>query len=102
MKKSKLIHYLDLFSKYSSLTSGTFAAVFVFFMALLIIVDVIGRSTTGWTTLVADEISAYMVVAVVFLGLAHTQRMGRHISIHILTRRFSQRTQERLHLILSS
>ena len=99
MKKSKLIHYLDLFSKYSSLTSGTFAAVFVFFMALLIIVDVIGRSTTGWTTLVADEISAYMVVAVVFLGLAHTQRMGRHISIHILTRRFSQRTQERLHLI---
>ena len=99
MKKSKLIHYLDLFSKYSSLTSGTFAAVLIFFMAMLIIVDVTGRSTTGWTTLVADEVSAFMVVAIVFLGLAHTQHMGRHIEIHILTRRFSQRTQERLHLI---
>lgn len=98
MRGSKLIRYLNLVSKYTSLTSGTLAAVLVFSMALLIIVDVTGRSTTGWTTLVADEVSAFMLVAVVFWGLAHTQYKGRHIEINILTRRFSQRTQERLHL----
>ena len=98
MKKSGFLHYLDLLGKYTSLTFGALAGVLVFLMVLLIIVDVVGRSTTGWTTQIADEVSAFALVAIVFIGLAHTQRMGRHIEIHILIKKFSKKTQERLHL----
>jgi TRAP-type C4-dicarboxylate transport system permease small subunit len=66
-------------------------------MALLISVDVIGRSF-GQSTLVADEMSRYMLVGLAFLGLAYTQRKKRHIQIRLITSRLSQRVQEMIEI----
>ena len=66
-------------------------------MVLLITADVIGRAI-GKATMVADEISRYMLVGIIFLGLAHTQRAGRHIEVDLLTRYLPQRLRRPLAL----
>ena len=98
MKKSKLIHAVDLLSRYIGVISRSAGEILLFVTVLLITVDVIGRAT-GNATMVADEMSRYMLVGVIFLGLAHTQRAGRHIEVNLVTKLFSQKRQEQLALV---
>jgi TRAP-type C4-dicarboxylate transport system permease small subunit len=42
--------------------------------------------------MVSDEFSAYMLVALSFLGLAYTWRQKGHVRVEILVNRFSSRT----------
>lgn len=94
----KLTYYLDIFSKYLFRISAVSGQVLILGMALLITVDVLGRATLGKSTLVATEISGYALVALVFLGLAYTLRMERHIKIELVTRRLSPRKQQQLEI----
>ena len=96
--KRKLIHGLDVLSRYVGVISRWSGEIFLFAMVLLITVDVIGRAT-GNATMVADEMSRYMLVGIIFLGLAHTQRAGRHIEVNLVTKLFSQKRQEQLALV---
>lgn len=48
-------------------------------MVVLITVEVIGRAFFRFSTLLADEYSGYLLVAMAFLGLAYTTRGGGHI-----------------------
>lgn len=68
-------------------------------MTLLTTVDVLGRAG-GKPTYVADEMSGYALVAIVFLGLGYTQRKGGHIQIIILARRLSQRKRQLLDIAI--
>jgi TRAP-type C4-dicarboxylate transport system permease small subunit len=97
-KKYNIIHFFEYVGKYSSHISGVSAGILIFCIALLVIIDVFGR-TVGASLLFAEEISRYLLIATVYMGLSHTQRMGRHIEINLLTRKLSQRTQEILSLI---
>lgn len=94
----KLTYYFDLFSKYLYRVSAVSGQVLIFGMTLLITVDVLSRATIGKSTLVSTEISGYALVAIVFLGLAYTLRMERHIRIELLTRRLSLRRQQQLEI----
>lgn len=49
-------------------------------MTALIVADVIGRYF-GRSVLVANELSGYALVALIFGGLAYTEAGGRHIAI---------------------
>ena len=60
-----------------SLMIGGFA---VIAMTGLIVADVIGRHF-GRSVLVANELSGYALVALIFGGLAYTEAGGRHIAI---------------------
>jgi len=100
MNKSKLIHGLDLLSRYIGVISRSAGEILLFLMVLLITVDIIGRATLG-ATRVADELSRYMLVGIVFLGLAHTQRAGRHIEVNLVTKLLSQKRQEQLAVVAS-
>ena len=64
------------------------AGIALFFMAMLVTVDVIGREFLHPTG-IAHEVSGYCLVAIVFLGLAYTLRRGRHIQITTVTSRLS-------------
>jgi TRAP-type C4-dicarboxylate transport system permease small subunit len=46
----------------------------VLFMILLITIEVIGRRVLGFSTLIADEFSGYLLVAITFMGSAYTFR----------------------------
>jgi len=98
--KRKLIHGLDSLSRYIGTISRSSGEILLFAMVLLITVDIIGRSTVG-ATRVADELSRYMLVGIVFVGLAHTQCAARHIEVNLVTRLFSEKRQEQLALVSS-
>ena len=90
MSKNRFVHVLDGISKHTGNVSRTFSIVMLLGMVLLITVDIIGRAL-GNATKVADEISRYMLVGIIFVGLAHTQRAERHIEVDLLTRYLPKR-----------
>ena len=57
-------------------------------MMMLVVVDVFMRYVMHQPLMVSDEFSAYMLVALSFLGLAYTWRQGGHVRIEILVSRF--------------
>lgn len=88
MKGSKLVRFFVFVGRWISSIGGISGAVFIFLMTLLITVDVLGRAV-GVPTYIAIEMSGYMLVGIVFLGLAYTQRKGGHIKIIMLTSKLS-------------
>jgi len=56
-------------------------------MMILVVVEVFTRYVLDRPLMVADEVSAYMLVALSFLGLAYTWRQGGHVRITILVSR---------------
>lgn len=68
----------------------------------LICVDVILRATTGRSTLIAGEVSGYMLVALVMLSLAHAQSTERHVEINLLTKILRPRLRHGLKLAMLS
>lgn len=56
-------------------------------------IDVIARYVFNSPTLWADEVSSYLLVAIVFLGLASNVRHDSHIRIDVLTNLASGRTR---------
>ena len=56
-------------------------------MMLLVTVEVLGRSFLNVSTMIADEMGSYLLVALTFLGLAPTLRGGGFIRIDVYRRR---------------
>lgn len=97
MKGNRLIHIFESVGRRASAIGGTAGATFIFLMMLLITMDVIGREF-GKAIFVSNELSAYMLMGTVFLGLAYTQRKGRHIRIIVLIERLSPRKRQLLEI----
>ena len=97
MKVKRLMHIFKSVVRWAGYIGGMGGAVFIFLMTLLITVDVIGRAF-GMPTYVATEMSGYMLIGIVFLGLAYTQRKGRHIKIIILTGKLPPRKRQLLEI----
>ena len=88
-----LVRLLYLVSKISG-------QVIILLMTLLITIDVIGRTIFGKSTLIASELSGYMLVAIVFLGLAHTLKVDKHITVEIITSRLPDEKRRKLEVIV--
>lgn len=71
-------------------------SVMLFCMLGLVTIDVLARSIIGKTTLVSDEMSRYLLLAVVYLGLGLTQRAGRHIEVNVLKRWLPRQKRQRV------
>lgn len=67
----------------------------------LISVEIGARSLFSSSTLIADEYSGYLMVAVVMLGLSYTFAEGGHIRINILTSRLSDSSAQILDILVS-
>ena len=67
------------------LSSISFAI--IFFMAIWMCVDVIGRSIFNHPIPGTPELVKSLLPAVVFLSLAYTLRQGRHVNVEIITQR---------------
>ena len=68
-------------------------------MMLLVVADVFMRYVMHRPLMVSDELSAYMLVALAFLGFAYTWREGGHVRVEVLVSRFSPRMQDRVRLV---
>lgn len=78
---------------------GCFSGWLVPIMMLLVVVDVFMRYVMRQPLMISDEFSAYMVVALSYLGLAYTWRQKGHVRIEILVSRFSSRAYSWVRLL---
>ncbi|MBI4627200.1 MAG: TRAP transporter small permease [Candidatus Rokubacteria bacterium] len=76
------------------------AAAAVVFMTALVTVEVVGRSFFGVSTLVADEMAGYLLVALTFFGLADSLRAGAFIRVEFVDAWLGEVGRRRLDAVL--
>jgi len=90
---------LDRAITFLSVAGAVAAGLAAVIMVVLIVVEVVGRSVFSHSTLLADEYSGYLLVAMAFLGLAYTAQGSAHIRADSLLRLLPPRVQEWLIII---
>ena len=70
-------------------------------MSLIVTMDVTLRYAFNAPTVWAGELSAYLLVVVVFLGLAYTLQANAHIRVDFILQRLPGRVQDWMKLIAS-
>ena len=77
------------------------SAVCVLILMVLVIADIFGRYLFNSPVPMTYEVGSFLMVFVVFLGLAYTQRMGAHIRVEFFTLRLSERARAMLDILAS-
>jgi len=72
---------------------GKIAAYLILVITLFTTWDVFSRFALGHGTMWAIEYTGYLMVAVIFFGLAYTERAGDHIVVDFITTRLSKKAQ---------
>lgn len=82
-------------------TAGMYVSgIGVFIMSILITIEILGRYFFGFSLLVVDEWSGYLLVMVTFLGLAYTMQTRGFLQIEFLLNRLSRRKRHLFSLFL--
>jgi len=68
-------------------------------MMMLVVVDVFMRYVMQQPLMIADEFSAYMLVALSFLGFAYTWRQGGHVRVEVVVNYLPPRVYNWVRLI---
>ncbi len=87
--------FLSWLSQLAILASG----IAVLVITLLISFDVLMRYFLDQPQLFVDELTSFLLVALIFLGTGPTFQKGGHIQVDLLTSRLNSRTQDRLRII---
>ncbi len=72
-------------------TSAFGAASIVVLLMAMVVADIFGRKVLNKPVPMSYEVGAFMLVFIVFLGLAYSQRQKAHIRVEILTLRMPPR-----------
>ena len=67
-------------------------------MTLLILIEVVMRYVVHQPLMISDEFSAYMLVALAYIGLAYTWKEKSHVRISLLVNRLPTRVADWLRL----
>ncbi|MEI8191065.1 MAG: TRAP transporter small permease [candidate division NC10 bacterium] len=78
---------------------GYLSAWLVPLMMMLVVVDVFMRYVMQQPLMIADEFSAYMLVALSFLGFAYTWRQGGHVRVEVVVNYLPPRLKSWVRLI---
>ena len=82
-----------------SASAGFIASVALAIMTIVVCYDVISRYIFNAPTTWVTEVSTYLFVAVVFLGLAEAQRANAHIQVEILVDRLGRQQRAFIELV---
>lgn len=93
---NKLIHAIETIS---DIASGHFTGWLIVLMMALVMVEVVSRYAFRQALGVGDEFSAYMLVAISFMGLAYVSRKQAHIRITVVVSRLRPRVRKWLRLV---
>ena len=75
------------------------SAAFVLLLMVLVVADITGRYVFNSPVPMAYEVGSFMLVFIVFLALASTQRAGAHIRVEFLTLRLPPRARACLDML---
>jgi len=92
---NRLVSFVEKIAYWGGYLSGWLVPI----MMMLVVIDVFMRYVMHRPLMVSDELSAYMLVALSFLGLAYTWREGGHVRIEVLVSRFRGRLYDWVRLI---
>jgi TRAP-type C4-dicarboxylate transport system permease small subunit len=92
----KLIKVIESLSE----ASGYFCGTIVILLMSLILYEVTLRYVWGKPPAIADEISAYMLVALSFIGLAYAWKKGTHVRIEFIVNRLPAKISRWLRVVL--
>lgn len=82
-------------------TAGMYVSgIGVFCMALFITLEITSRHLFGYSLLVVDEWSGYLLVFVTFLGLAYTMKSNGFLQIEFFLNRLPSRSRRVFHFVL--
>ena len=90
---TRLLRRIASVSGWLAVSGGYLASCALLVMTIGVTLDVLARFLLGAGTKLAIEMSGYLVVAIVFFGLAHTHRTNGHIEIDFLVKRLPARAQ---------
>ena len=93
---TKLLDRLLVGAERLSVAGGYVASAALLIMTVGVTLDVLARFLLGAGTKAAIEMSGYLLVMIVFFGLAYTHKTKGHIEIDFVTSRLSAATQRRL------
>ena len=91
----RLLCWIDTLSRVGAYLSSLAMLLIV----ALILLEIVLRTLLSTSTLVSDEYSGYLMVAMVMLGLSHTFAKGGHIRITIVAERLQGRAAQLLDLV---
>ncbi|MDP2931426.1 MAG: TRAP transporter small permease [Chloroflexota bacterium] len=93
---SRLIRIIETIS---DVASGHFTGWVVVVMMLLVMVEVVTRYVLQQALAISDEYSAYMLVAISFMGLAYVSRQKSQIRIEVVTSKLRPKVKKWLRLV---
>lgn len=82
----KIVHMFDSLQNLGAYLSS----VLIVLLVLLVLVEIVIRSFFDTSTMIADEYSGYLYLAIIFLALGYAFKEEAHIRITIITTRLSQ------------
>jgi TRAP-type C4-dicarboxylate transport system permease small subunit len=99
-EEGNLSRWVHAFVNYFYRFSLVSAEILLLIMTGLIALDVFARALFGKSTMISQEMAGYLLVAITFLGLSHTLREGRHITVELLTSKLSPHRQRQFEILV--
>ena len=96
---SLLVRSVDSVLNWLVTGTGWIGAACIVVMVSLIGVDIIGRRFFNHPTGISEEVSAYLLVAVTFLGAAYTLVKGGHLSVRAVLEKLPARGQRIMEIV---
>jgi TRAP-type C4-dicarboxylate transport system permease small subunit len=96
----KVLHgIVKLIEKVTDVLSGHLQAGIIFFLMVLLLVEVLTRYILHSPLSIADEMGGYLLVAITFMGLAYTWKEKGHVRVSLLISRLPDKLAHLLRFI---
>ncbi|MCK5611495.1 TRAP transporter small permease [Candidatus Pacearchaeota archaeon] len=98
---AKIGRALDKVVAYLGHSGAAAGVISLIIMTVMITLNVLLRFFANKPQLFVEEFSAYLFICIVYMGLAHTTRIGAHISVELVVRQLPQRVRTSLEVLTS-
>jgi len=96
----KVLHgIVKIIEKVTDVLSGHLQAGIIFFLMVLLLVEVLTRYILRSPLSIADEMGGYLLVSITFMGLAYTWKEKGHVRVSLLINRLPDKLAHLLRFI---
>ena len=96
----KVLHgIVKLIEKVTDVLSGHLQAAIIFFLMVMLLIEVLTRYILRSPISIADEMGGYLLVSISFMGLAYTWKERGHVRVSLLTSRLPDKLANLLRFI---
>ena len=98
--RMKILHgIVEMIEKVTEVLSGHLQAGIIFFLMVMLLVEVLTRYILRSPLSIADEMGGYLLVSITFMGLAYTWKERGHVRVTLLISRLPDKLAHLLRFI---